>query len=56
MYYLTDIDLEEVVLSPDDGIYFMWDSLANSNINSTFFVRYSTYAGIGLFTIKVFYI
>ena len=27
MYYLTDIDLEEVVLSTDDGIYFMWDSL-----------------------------
>ena len=27
MYYLTDINLEEVVLSTDDGIYFMWDSL-----------------------------
>ena len=27
MYYLTDINLEEVVLSTDDGIYFMWDSV-----------------------------
>ena len=27
MYYLTDINLEEVVMSTDDGIYFMWDSL-----------------------------
>ena len=23
MYYVTDIDLEEVVASTDDGIYFM---------------------------------
>ena len=29
---------------------------SNSNINSIFFARYSTYGGIGLFTIKVFYI
>ena len=27
MCYLTDIDLEEVVMPTDDGIYFMWDSL-----------------------------
>ena len=57
MYYLTDIDLEEVVVSTNDGIYFMWDLLeSNSNINSIFFVRYSPYGGIGLFTRKVFYI
>ena len=64
MYYLTDIDLEEVVLSTDDGIYFMWHTRwSNSNINSIFFVsyspygvRYSPYGGIGLFTMKVFYI
>ena len=57
MYYLTDIDLEEVVVSTNDGIYFMWDLLeSNSNINSIFFVRYSPHGGIGLFTRKVFYI
>ena len=57
MYYLTDIDLEEVVFSLLMMVFTLCETRwSNSNINSIFFVRYSTYGGIGLFTIKVFYI
>ena len=64
MYYLTDINVEEVVMSTDDGFTLCETLWSNSNINTSIFfvsyspygVRYSPYGGIGLFTIKVFYI
>ena len=64
MYYLTDINVEEVVMSTDDGFTLCETLWSNSNINTSIFfvsyspygVRYFPYGGIGLFTIKVFYI
>ena len=55
MYCLTDIDLEEVIMSLLMMVFTLCETIfSNSDINSIFFVRYSPSGGIGLFTIKSF--